>query len=163
MRKEVGFTLVEVLISLAILGMLLTGLSMIYTMGTERYHEGMDQMDYQQSARIGMDKMVRELRYAEHVEVPSSEEIRFRLKDEHQTLAFFLRDQRLVYEGRTNGVYDFQVKIARDITGLHFSQDESQRIIMQIASGAGTEEPEVILTSSVLPRNMPVEGLKGAD
>ncbi len=63
-QGEAGFSLVEALIAVAISSVVLLGLYLIYDINQATFIRGEQQTDLQQNARIGMDRLVRELRLA---------------------------------------------------------------------------------------------------
>lgn len=69
MRGFKAFTLVEVLVSIAILGFLIAGIFGVLNIGTMTYNTNLGRLDLQQNARQAMYWMVRELREASAGEV----------------------------------------------------------------------------------------------
>ena len=67
LRCETGLTLVELLIGLAIFGLLLIGIYSLYLGGANIWLKGILRMDNQQNAGIAMDFPGEELHYAEEV------------------------------------------------------------------------------------------------
>lgn len=61
---EEGFSLVETLVAVVISSIVLLGLYLIYDVNQATFIRGEQQTDLQQNARIGMDRLVRELRMA---------------------------------------------------------------------------------------------------
>ena len=61
-RREGGFTLAEVLIASTVSMIVLVGLYLLYDVNQATLIRGEQQTDLQQNARIGMDRIVRELR-----------------------------------------------------------------------------------------------------
>ena len=59
-----GFSLPELLVSLAVLGLLLAGTFIILDGSLRAYGEGVARLAAQQSARVALDRMVKELREA---------------------------------------------------------------------------------------------------
>lgn len=64
LRGKAGFSLAETLIAVVISSIVLLGLYLIYDVNQATFIRGEQQTDLQQNARIGMDRMVRELRLA---------------------------------------------------------------------------------------------------
>jgi prepilin-type N-terminal cleavage/methylation domain-containing protein len=62
LRGRPGVTLIEVLISTALFSLVMTGIYMLYTTMQGTLSRGEMKTDLQQSARIGMNRMVREIR-----------------------------------------------------------------------------------------------------
>ena len=61
---EGGFTLAEVLVATTLSTMVLLGLYLLYDVNQATFIRGEQRTDLQQNARIGMDRLVRELRLA---------------------------------------------------------------------------------------------------
>jgi len=73
-----GFTLAELLVVVAILGLMLAGLVLVQQQGQQSYLMGAHRVEAQQNARVALDLMVRELRSAQTVTViPSGTDITF--------------------------------------------------------------------------------------
>jgi type II secretory pathway pseudopilin PulG len=67
---EKGFTLIEIVIALTLFIIILGGVSAILFSGLDSWTHGEEQIDVVQNMRIGLDKMVREIREA--VDITSS-------------------------------------------------------------------------------------------
>ena len=57
-----GFTLLEVLVSVAILGIIIAGIFAVSNIGNMTHYSNLEHLELQQNARQAMDLMVRELR-----------------------------------------------------------------------------------------------------
>lgn len=152
-RRQEGYTILELLAALAILGLIISAIYSFYLAGLKSWHRGIEQMDSQQSARIAMDKMIRELRYASAVEVRSDEEICFYLAGDTKTYLFRKAGQELVFESKLNNTTKSHTKIALGITALKFSIDQTNTVHITISTG--NEAQPVTLRGSVRPRNLP--------
>ena len=64
LRGEAGFSLAETLTATVISSIVLLGLYLMYDVNQATFIRGEQQTDLQQNARIGMDRLVRELRMA---------------------------------------------------------------------------------------------------
>jgi prepilin-type N-terminal cleavage/methylation domain-containing protein len=64
MRNERGFTLAEMLVVCAIVGLVMAGLLGLVMSGQKAYWYGTTQVDAQQTTRIALERMVREIREA---------------------------------------------------------------------------------------------------
>jgi prepilin-type N-terminal cleavage/methylation domain-containing protein len=74
-----GFTLAEFLVSIAIFSVILTGLYTVFIWSNQTYVSGSRRQDVQQSARLAMDQMVRQIRmagyYPENFDVNAANDI----------------------------------------------------------------------------------------
>jgi prepilin-type N-terminal cleavage/methylation domain-containing protein len=66
-----GFTLSEMLVVLAILGIVLSGLTVLFTAGLRSQTDQTNRAQGQQDARLGLDKLRREIRCASDLTTPS--------------------------------------------------------------------------------------------
>jgi len=64
-----GFTLVEVLVSATILGILAAGIYGVLDAGNKMYYNDMGLLELQQSGRQGMEAMINELREAGNIQI----------------------------------------------------------------------------------------------
>jgi len=162
-NKETGFTLIELLITLSMIGIVITTVYSFYLVGLSGWQRSLDQAEYQQSARIAMDKIVRELTYAKEISLhQQGREIRFKVYGDSRTLRFRLAGPQLVYDvyPTTSPIYYHNV-VALHITDLSFSINYDQLITVMI--GAGPFDPKsgaaqgtaYQLISAVYPRNLP--------
>jgi prepilin-type N-terminal cleavage/methylation domain-containing protein len=77
-RDQRGFTLTELLIVIAILGMMLAGLVTVQMQGQQSYLIGSHRVEAQQNGRIALELMVRELRSATSVTaIPGATDMTF--------------------------------------------------------------------------------------
>jgi len=67
-KNKKGFSLIEMMIVVAILGIIILGLATFFTGGTRSWVTGQYQLEAQRNARLSMDQMVREIREANYVE-----------------------------------------------------------------------------------------------
>ncbi|MCK5533903.1 prepilin-type N-terminal cleavage/methylation domain-containing protein [bacterium] len=66
-KKNRGFTLIETMVSLAILGMIMLAFASVYQGSTRLWIKTDQQRDVQQNARIALQQMIREIRQAGYV------------------------------------------------------------------------------------------------
>jgi prepilin-type N-terminal cleavage/methylation domain-containing protein len=79
-EKETGLTLVEVLLVLALLGMVVTAVYGFYFSGVVAWQKGVQQMDGQQNARIAMDRIIDDLRFAYSIDESVPGQVAFEVK-----------------------------------------------------------------------------------
>lgn len=148
--------MIELLFVLAILGTVVAVVYNFYFSGLGTWQRGLDRMDYQQSARIAVDKIIEELRFAHWIEIKAGgQEIDFGFKVEGEIHTFKRvgpDNEDLVYiypyEGGTQ-----QSKVALGITEMHFTVDERKNVHVTIR--AGKSAGSITMESSVRPRNIP--------
>lgn len=66
-RNQRGFSLTELLVTCAVLGVLMAGLLVIHQGGTSAYVVGSSRVAAQQNGRVALEMMVRELRSAQSI------------------------------------------------------------------------------------------------
>ncbi len=77
-RDQRGFSLAELLIVIAILGLMLSGLLAVQMQGQKAYLIGSHRVEAQQNARVALELMARELRSAQSVTfIPSATDMTF--------------------------------------------------------------------------------------
>lgn len=163
--NEKGFSLVEVLVVVALLGMILAGILSFYLFGMRSWRDGTNQMDLQQNTRIGMEKMTRELRWAqkltnmnELVDTEGASYVAFKVPKDELIYVFRRYGSELVmetyqepYMGQQTG-WESHVKVASHITELKFRWNDNEGLLIQITASTGGRE--VTLQSAIFPRNM---------
>jgi len=78
-KNQKGFSLIEMMVVVVILGLIVLGLVTFFTGGVKSWVAGQSQLTAQRNARQSMDRMVREIREASDIiaNSTSSEEINF--------------------------------------------------------------------------------------
>lgn len=163
LKKEPGFTLIELLITLSIIGFVITAIYSFYLAGLSGWQRALDQTEYQQNARIAIDKIVRELTFAREISLhKQGQELRFQKYGDSRTLRFRLVGAQLVFDvyPTTSPSYYHNV-VALSITEMNFTIKDDQ--LIEVTIGAGPFNPQsgkaletaYLLTSSVYPRNLP--------
>jgi prepilin-type N-terminal cleavage/methylation domain-containing protein len=72
LRDQRGFTLTELLVVTAVLGMILAGIVLVQQMGQQAYLFGSHRVEVQQNNRAALELMIRELRSAQSVTAVTS-------------------------------------------------------------------------------------------
>lgn len=156
-KGEDGFSLVELLMGLAIMGLVVAAIYGCFFSGARSWQKGVDRMDHQQNSRIAVDRIVRELRYASYVEsLSNDEELRFEFIGDDK-IYYFKRvgpeaDDLVLIHRHPNNT-ETQTKIALKITALTFTIDEHNNVQINLTSGDGPDS--VTIHSSFRPRNIP--------
>ncbi len=170
LRAQQGFSLVEMLIAFTVIGFIITAVFTFYFAGLSGYNRGSQKMEYQQTARIAMDYMVRELKYAHLIKYdvhngsyPVGEKIdiiyfRKYVKGTSIRYCFRLNNGQLLVDRRrdfNNSIRATNV-IAMNISKLEFFIDENEMITINLEAGEGPGF--VKLKAAVRPRNLPRPG-----
>ena len=71
-NTQKGMTLIELMVTLAVLSIIILGLVVFFTAGARSWITGQYQLEAQRNARQAMESMVREIRHGETVEKNSS-------------------------------------------------------------------------------------------
>ena len=152
-RPKNGFTLIELVLTLALLGLILACLYSFYLAGLKSWQRGIEQAELQQSARIAMDTMIRELQKAEQFSLHNgNSEIRFRIPGDSRTMRFRLLNDELVWESYPTGsVGYFHNKVALGIKELSFAAEGN---LIAITLVAKSDRCTVSLSSRTRPRNI---------
>ena len=76
-NKQKGFSLIEMMVVVVILGLIVLGLVTFFTGGAKSWVAGQSQLEAQRNARQAMDRMVREIREASEVTTNDNTKIIF--------------------------------------------------------------------------------------
>lgn len=152
---EKGLSLVELLVTLAIISFIIMAVYTFYLAGLKGWQRSLDQIESQQSARIAMDKIIRELLYAYELSLHDNDrEIRFKIKGDSRTLRFRREGQELIFDSYPTWQSNYMhTKVALGISSLHFSIEEDNLVTVTLVAINGSNP--VNLISSVRPRNIP--------
>jgi len=167
-NSENGLTLIELIVMFSVLGFIIAALYTFYFAGLNSWNRSNEHLEYQQTARIAMDKMIRELRFAHEVSyslgesAPSnnadpantSSEIFFRLHGEHQTLwdRFALSGRQIIFDQYFGTSINAYRVVALNITNLEFHIEPNNTVYILVT--AGDDKNEFTLTGRVKPRNL---------
>jgi prepilin-type N-terminal cleavage/methylation domain-containing protein len=162
MRAEKGFTLIELLVTLSIVGFVIAAVYSFYLSGLQGWQRSIDQVEYQQSARIALDKIVRELSGAREVSLhDNNKEIRFRVPGDSRILRFRLVGPQLVFDSYPTTQFYYHTVVALNITELQFELTGERLVKVRIGAGfidsggSDTSRTVVFMNSAVCPRNLP--------
>jgi prepilin-type N-terminal cleavage/methylation domain-containing protein len=76
-KQQRGFSLIELMVVVVILGLITLGLVTFFTGGAKSWVAGQSQLEAQRNARQAMDQMVREIREASKITASSTTELTF--------------------------------------------------------------------------------------
>ena len=153
--KERGFTLIELLITTALVGFILVAIYAFYLTGLRSWQRGDAYIEAQQSARIAVEMIVAELRYASEISLhDNNSEVRFKIAPDIRTRRFRLAGQELVYESYPTGTLNyFHNKVAIGIRELEFELKYNN--LLDINLSAEIDDCRITLSDSIRPRNLP--------
>lgn len=157
-RQEKGLTIIELLATLAILSMIIAVLYTFYLSGLHSWSRSIDRMEEQQSARIAIDKIIKEVRYAHAVEIryndPTMIYYRLNINGISTLHRFRNASGQLLLERRRNNDthYSYNV-IALGLSALFFELDANHTLHITIR--VGDDSGSSTLTGSVRPLNLP--------
>ncbi len=147
-NSQQGFTLLELILTLTLLTIVLGCAYTFYFVGLNFYQGGSCQIDLQQNARIAMNKMGSELKFALHYSIESpGDKITFYIPGDYRRHEFRLWGRDLEYRIGT-GV----TKVAYNVDSLVFSPGENGTV--EFAITVKDQGRDYSLTSSVKPRNI---------
>lgn len=66
-KSELGFSLIETIVSFSILGLIVLGITSVYQSNTQLWLKADQQRDIQQNARVALQRMISEIRHAGYV------------------------------------------------------------------------------------------------
>jgi prepilin-type N-terminal cleavage/methylation domain-containing protein len=117
-----GFTMVELLISLGLFGLIISAAGFLYFTGVEGFNRSENQVKVQQNLRVAMNTLSSEIRKADKINIqPNKQKIELtfsdgslksyefvsshkeiRLAESNSTLAMYIENCRFQYEGENN-------------------------------------------------------------
>ena len=158
MQQEKGFTLIEMILATALLGLLAAAIFSFYHLGVRSWQKGIARIDHQQNARAAMELIDRELRFAAQVEIVQSGELRYKLLGDKgferpsNYRRFRLSNEQLLMEEIRGGKTHSCNVVALGVSEVNFTDNAFGNITIIITAGEGGSG--VILRSSVVPRNL---------
>ncbi len=169
-KLQDGFTLIEMVIAFALLGLVIASLYSFYSSGLLSWNRSIVRMEKQQTARIAMDKMIMELQDAHLVKCCIDPErdcsgiplemIYFRTDVDGRSTrhSFRLKKTQLHLDQRwtiTNIIRSTNV-VALGLSRVQFLISENGTVYITVEAGEGTGATR--LSGAVRPRNLPVPG-----
>lgn len=166
--NEKGFTLIELIITCALTGFVIAALYTFYLFGLESWGRCANRVENQQTARIAMNKIIKELHHAHlvkcsiddnhnHSTGDSCDIIYFRIFIDGISTrhSFRLKGAQLHLDRRSdsnNSIRSTNV-VALGISGLEFIVDETETVLITVRVGKGSQE--AVLGGAIRPRNLP--------
>ena len=125
-----GFTVIELLVALAVTGIMLIALFSFFSLGFQTFYSGRQRIDLQQNVRLAADFITREVRYANELEIVTPGEIRFTLHGCSNQYRIKQKGDELVL--LTN---DVENKIAYHIRELELSYCVQDHVLHYVIHG----------------------------
>ena len=160
LRDERGFTLAELLVATAIIGMVMAGVFVIQRQGQQAYLFGSNRVETQQNARVALDLMARELRSSTSITtLGSATDITFVWTDEGNvahTIRYALAGTTLnkTFDGATTpligGVQSLAMTYysAYDVYNGTYTQTSNNTLVKVIRINLTTRTEETAATGS---------------
>lgn len=154
LRDQRGFTLTELMITTAIIGLIMAGILVLQVGGQQAYLFGSNRVETQQNARVALDLIIRELRSATSItDLASATSITFVWKDEldaSHTIQYALAGTTLnrTFDGATTPLIggvrtlDMTYYSAYDVSTGTYTQtaNVAQVRVIKIIVQTGTED-----------------------
>ena len=138
-KNKNGFSIIELMVVVVILGLIILGLVSIFSGGVRSWISGESQLKAQRNARQAMDYMVRELRLSERVIISHDHTIKTSIPDLNGTgdpgyhVTYYLDGDSVKREIEIGGSSTTNILID-DVLNLDFTYPKSSRanILLQI-------------------------------
>ena len=149
-ENQKGFSLIEMMVVVLILGLIVLGLVTFFTGGIKSWVAGQSQLEAQRNARQAMDRMVREIREGKNITNGSETSITVRVPhfdvngniDSYYSVTYALNDTTIQRD--TNPLIDNVLKI-------------NGETIFEYYNNSGTEVPSPDATVSKIHINLKVD------
>jgi len=178
-RQADGFTLAELLVALAVLGFLLAGTFSILSNGVRAYDWGARRIEAQQSARLALERMAKELRDAGYdprstglaaLVVAAPDRVTFQqdlngngiVDATRERVTYLLRPGESILRRDAGGGAQPVIEGVRRLRLSYVDRDgapttDARRVAtIHIALEVGVSGPTTVMETSVSPRNRPV-------
>ncbi len=146
-----GFTFIEVILSVALLGFIAVSIYGVLSVGDMTWRTEMSLMGIQQEVRLAIDGMSRELRQAETISDPDGgSTISFTIPNVSENISYYLSNSQIIREhpaGTTK-------ILAKDISSLSFDKSSNEvTISLTAVKTARGRSLQFALTQKVRLRN----------
>lgn len=151
-RNRSGFTLIEVLLSLTLLGILMVTVLSLYQFNLLEWERDQDVIDVQDNLRTGLDCIAREARQAKNLHSGSSDNCLKFYTSDYQLISYFLEGTSL-YRKTGSSV---KQPVADNITRLQI-QYGTGGLINIVMAGQTENTPEISYSTTVKIRTVSVD------
>jgi len=153
LKNKKGFSIIELMVVIAILSIIILGLVTFFTGGTRAWVSGQSQLKAQREARQVMDRMVKEIRHGQSATRNSIESITIRIPELSDTSAYdvtFAKSGRYLdrtVNSGTNHLLD-------NVTKLEFTLPDSAKLdILFEVDVDDDSNPDITLKTHIRLRN----------
>ncbi len=159
-RNQKGFTIPELLVAVAVVGLVLAAVLLIHQGTLQAYVFNSTSTETQQNARFALDRMAREIRAASAITTATATSITFTAQDGVTVVTYALTGTTLTRNSQTvvGGVaaLTFVYRDANDATGATATNTRRMDITIQTQSEDTPGSPTMSsLMTSVRLRNLP--------
>ena len=144
-KQQKGFSLIELMVVVVILGIIVLGLVTFFTGGAKSWVAGQSQLEAQRNARQAMDRMVREIREASVITTNDDKKIIFNTP----------WVTGITYELLSNTIYRNSIPLINNVSNFDFdySTDLSKLHILLEVDVDDDNNPDITLNADVSLRN----------
>lgn len=144
-KQQRGFSLIELMVVVVILGIIVLGLVTFFTGGAKSWVAGQSQLEAQRNARQAMDRMVREIREASKITISNDTKIVFDTPWETS----------ITYELLINTINRNNNPLINNVSNFDFdySADSSKVYILLEVDVDDDNNPDITLNADVSLRN----------
>ncbi len=142
-RDQRGFTLAELLVVTAIIGMVMAGIFTLQLQGQQVYLYGSNRVETQQNARVALDLMTRDLRSAQSVTTIAAQDITF-VDENGNSIRYNISSTTLNRTDPVNGTIPLMVGV-QSLTFTYYSAYDG-------STNTGTTTANAALVTSIKVR-----------
>ena len=143
-KRQKGFSLIEMMVVVVILGLIVLGLVTFFTGGVKSWVAGQSQIEAQRNARQAMDIMVREIREASEVTTNNDTEIIF---DTPWVTG-------ITYELLSNTINRNNIPLINNVSNLDFDYPSLSKVHILLEVDIDNDsKPDITLNTDVNLRN----------
>lgn len=144
LTNKKGFSLIEMMVVVVILGLIVLGLVTFFTGGAKSWVAGQSQLTAQRNARQAMDRMVREIREASEITTKNDTEIIF---DTPWVTG-------ITYELLSNTINRNNIPLINNVSNLDFDYPSLSKVHILLEVDVDDDgNPDVTLNTDVNLRN----------
>lgn len=159
-KNQVGFSLIEMMVVVVILGLIVLGLVTFFTGGAKSWVAGQSQLEAQREARQAMDQMVREIRKGKNIILGSDTTISVAIP-EFRTDSGTIAAYNVTYDWSGNAwdpinriVSSGTNILINNVQNLHFTYPNTSKVHIVLEIDVDRDSnPDITLNTDVNLRN----------